>query len=109
MLSDVQRDLDLECHREHPPRPFPADLVDVERQFLDRGPSSEYLQHWRSFPASAQTPAIVELVLQRGRYAAPTLRWVIHRFWLYLLQITDDWIDPVVRWFDLCLDGGVLG
>ena len=82
MLGNVGIDLGLEGNGQHAPRSFPADLVDPESGLLARGLLSEYLQHWRSFLPPAFDRRHSSKFVQRGRYAAPPLRWVIHRFWL---------------------------
>ena len=80
--GDVSLDFGLECRGEHPFGTCPADLVQPERQVRAGIVFDNYSQHWRSFLAGGGTP--VFSIGQEGRYAAPMLRWVIHKFWLYL-------------------------
>jgi hypothetical protein len=82
MFGDVGIDLGLEGHGQHAARPFAANLVDPESGLLARGLLSDYLQHLRSFLPPAFVRRHSSKYVQRGRYAAPLLRWVIHRFWL---------------------------
>jgi hypothetical protein len=82
MLGDVDLDLGLERDSEHLTRTLTTDLVDPERDLLGRGVFSDYSQHRRSFLPRRRSNAGSRLVVQRGRYAAPRLRWRIHRFWL---------------------------
>jgi hypothetical protein len=80
---DIGVHLGLKGDGEHPARTFPTDLVDPEGEFHALGLIRDYFQHRRSFLPRRRSIAERFLrILQRGRYAAPRLRWVIHRFWL---------------------------
>ena len=78
--GDVAVRLGLERRGQHPPRSFPADLVQPERQLRAGVLIGNYSQHRRSFLAGAGNAGL--LFGQRGRYAASPIRWPIHKFWL---------------------------
>ena len=79
---DVGIDFGLQHRREHPPRAFPADLIQTRPKLRARGLLSNYLQHRRSFLAGIGVPAALDG--QAGRYAAPSNRPAIHNFRSYL-------------------------
>src|ERR1019366_5628098 len=77
-------DLSVQGGGQHPPCTLGHQFVQRGGQLRVRGRLNMYSQHWRSFLAGVPPPASPCFV-QRGRYVAPSVRWCIHKFWLYLV------------------------
>jgi len=79
--DDVVVDLGLESNRQHPARALPDDLIKPDAHLHAGIVSCYYPQHRRSFLPGLH-PRSSSYRFQRGRYAAPSNGWPIHRFWL---------------------------
>jgi hypothetical protein len=79
--GDVGVDLRLQGHGQHLARSFTDDLVEPVAHLRAGVVVTQYSQHRRSFLAGVPPPATSRFG-QRGRYAAPSNGWLIHRFWL---------------------------
>jgi hypothetical protein len=79
---DVAGGLHLDCGDQHPPGALADDLVQSRGGFFRSGVViGDYCQHRRSFPPASHRRRVSRFG-QRGRYAAPSNGWSIHRFWL---------------------------
>jgi hypothetical protein len=81
---DVGGHLGLQRGGQHAAGALAHDLVQHRRHVLARRLIGHYSQHRRSFLAGVPAPANLVLV-QRGRYVAPSIGWPIHKFRSYLV------------------------
>ena len=81
--GDVGVHLGLQSGGQHPPGTIEDDLIERRTHLRAGLLIGHYSQHRRSFLAGVPTPAVLVLV-QRGRYVAPSNGSPIHRFRSYL-------------------------
>jgi hypothetical protein len=92
--GQIRLHLGLQHGGQHPPRPFPHDLIQARRKVLAHGPVAYHYSQHRRPSSPARQRRLLEL-LQRGRYAAPSCRSRIHNFRSYFTAYRVPWRGPL--------------